>query len=164
LTQPIVQGIVERGRFFHSVHGFEWYLSLERYLPLYPSNLRNHRTAKHTATCNQLLSVNQVEATLGDPPYTDSDRTTNTLYAVRINAVLASWRQESNKSLLLKMAICRQSIGYSPLAHQNKANRIAQGIPLVLPSKQKPHSLSVQLLINPDCFYVRVINQVNYKL
>ena len=34
LTQPDVQGIVERGSFFHSVHAFEWYLSLEPWLPL----------------------------------------------------------------------------------------------------------------------------------
>jgi hypothetical protein len=50
------------------------------------------------------------------------------------------------------MAICSQSIGYPPLAHKDKAHRIAQGIPLVLPSKQKLHSFSVQLLIHPNCF------------
>ncbi len=59
LTQPIVQGIVEKGSSFHSVHGFEWYLSLERWLPLHLSHLRNYRTASYPAPCNQLLSVNQ---------------------------------------------------------------------------------------------------------
>jgi hypothetical protein len=33
------------GSFFHSVHGFEWYLSLERRLPLAPFNRPNYRTA-----------------------------------------------------------------------------------------------------------------------
>ncbi|MCJ2542247.1 hypothetical protein, partial [Thermostichus vulcanus] len=42
-----------------SVHGFEWYLSLERWLPLHLFNLQNYRTARHPAICKQLLSVNQ---------------------------------------------------------------------------------------------------------
>ncbi len=33
LTQPTVQGIIERGAFIHGVLAFEWYLSLERWLP-----------------------------------------------------------------------------------------------------------------------------------
>ncbi|MCJ2544669.1 hypothetical protein, partial [Thermostichus vulcanus] len=41
------------------VHGFEWYLSLERWLPLHLFNLQNYRTARHPAICKQLLSVNQ---------------------------------------------------------------------------------------------------------
>jgi len=60
LTQPGVQGIVERGVFFHSVHAVEWYLSLERWLSLHAFSLRNYRTAMYSATDSQLLSVNQL--------------------------------------------------------------------------------------------------------
>lgn len=35
LTQPTVQGIIERGAFIHGVLAFEWYLSLERWLPFF---------------------------------------------------------------------------------------------------------------------------------
>jgi len=54
-------------------------------------------------------------------------------------------------------------MGYPPLAHKDKAYCIAQGIPFVLPDKQKLHSFSMQLLINPNRFNIWVINQVNYK-
>lgn len=56
LTQPRVQGIVEEG-VFHSVHGFEWYLSLERWLSLDLFNLHNHSIERLFGSQNQLLSV-----------------------------------------------------------------------------------------------------------
>ena len=62
LTQPSLQGIVESGVFFTAFYRFEWYLILERWLPLayFPILLFQHWQAVDGFSIN-LLSVNQGE-------------------------------------------------------------------------------------------------------
>ena len=71
--------------------------------------------------------------------------------------------QESLKSLLLKVAIRRQRLREVPLPHQDKADRFTQGVCLVLPRQQECYRMTMERLVHPDRFDIRIVQEVHHK-
>jgi hypothetical protein len=68
------------------------------------------------------------------------------------------WDEQSNETFLLEVMVSRKRFGDAALAHESKADRIAERVSLIRSRTQQRQRLTMLRFINPHGFDMGVVN------